>query len=122
MLSAVAKSTSSTPFKGRLQQVLDDLSKSEEPGKPSIKIKSLYYELALLGALDLGVDAHIIQALLQRKDQVEGTIKWHGILLQAIRKDEKVLQALLKEANTEIANSMDKQLLEAVVYFGSPTC
>lgn len=120
MLNAVAKSNSSSPFKDTLQQVLNDISKSEEPGNCSVKIESWKYERALLGALELGVDANIIQALLQRKDHVEGTIKWHAHLLQAIQKDEKVLQAFLQEVNTEIASSMEKLLLESVLYFGSP--
>jgi hypothetical protein len=104
MLDQVEASSLDSDDKERLKQVLE-LFQHPRPNEIPKKVESNDYKWALCSALDLEDEA-IIQAMVARKDQVEGDIDWKGIIQYTFRENKEVgLQALLKagvKANRDV--------------------
>jgi hypothetical protein len=115
MLNKVGKSSLQGFQKNGLLKALKLFKSNQANSQASEELSTGDYEGALSGAMKLADEA-IIQALLQRKDQVKGSIDWNLELQKAINLGQVVgVKALLKSGI-----KVNKEHLETAVEKCSP--
>lgn len=111
MLDRVKNSSLDDTDKQHLRKALKSFRPSKS-SKKSEKLSSTSYEWALGYAINIE-DGEIIQALLERKDQVEGNIDWDQVMKDVFKENKEVgLKTLLKsgvEANQKVLQTIIRQ-------------
>ncbi len=115
MLDQVKVSSLKDDKKEALMAVLKSFRVDPQSAKSDQKVNKVQYELAFDHALELS-NATILQALLQRRGQVDGAIDFQKLLGAAIQSPSTVgLQTLLKTAMKDVAGLLDKDLLKKAI-------